>query len=156
MSEAENIHGCAVRVGDLGILVRGGARSGKSSLCLSTLRRGSAVGVATQLVADDRVLLRERDGAVVMAPHPRLAGLIEISGVGIIREPHVEEARLGLVVDLDDLVAIERLPQEHRVPILGVPVRRILLPRRSAAFGADVLVSLAMADARVAAAQRTG
>ena len=68
MSEPVNLHGCAIRIGDLGILIRGPARSGKSSLALSTLRRCSALNLEALLVADDRVVVAQDGGnAISMA-----------------------------------------------------------------------------------------
>lgn len=145
MSPADNLHGCAIVIGELGILVRGPARSGKSALCLSTLRRSASLGLHARLVADDRVVLATSDAGIVMSAPANLRGLIEVSGIGILREKTVPSALLGLVVDLCEPAAIERLPEAHATPILGVPVRRIRVPARDAAFGADILVSVVTA-----------
>ena len=145
MSRPRNIHGCALLLNGLGILVIGPSRSGKSALCLSTLRRGSALGLDARLVADDRVIVEPgTEGTRLSAPE-RLAGLIEISGVGILREPATaESARLDLVVELAASEAIERLPPAEKTAAYGTPVRLIRLPSRQSAFGADILASLAL------------
>ncbi|HDZ73083.1 MAG TPA: hypothetical protein ENH55_09950 [Aurantimonas coralicida] len=144
MSQSVNLHGCAIVIGELGVLVRGPARSGKSALCLSALRRGASLGLHTRLVADDRVVVtRSADGIVLSAP-ANLRGLIEVSGIGILREETVASALLGLVVDLCDPTAIERLPENGTTAILDVSVRHARLPARAAAFGADILLSLVM------------
>ena len=144
-AEPRNVHGCALLLDGLGILIVGPARSGKSALCLSALRRGAACGLDARLVADDRVILRvEDDGARMSAPE-RLAGLIEVSGVGILREASTApSARLDLVVELVPAATIERLPAPRRSGEYGAPVRVIQLPERQAAFAADILVSLAL------------
>lgn len=150
MSRASNVHGSAVLIGGTGILVRGPARSGKSALCLSTLRRAASLGLDSALVADDRVEIEAGPQGLVMSAPAALRGLIEISGVGIVPERESGSAPLALVVDLCAPDAIDRMPEEAdaSVSILGIPVRLVRLPSRSAAFGADVLVSLALADAR--------
>ncbi|MEO9790229.1 MAG: HPr kinase/phosphorylase [Aurantimonas coralicida] len=145
MSEPLNLHGCAIRIGDLGILIRGPARSGKSSLALSTLRRCTALKLEALLVADDRVVVAQDGGnAVSMSAPAALAGLIEVSGIGILREPFATSARLGLVVDLVDPAGIERLPEPQTAEIFGQVIRRVELPAREAGFGADILASLVL------------
>ena len=145
MSGRSNIHGCALVLNGLGILIVGPARSGKSALCLSTLRRGGALGVDARLVADDRVIVEQgNDGPRLSVPE-RLSGLIEISGVGILREASTAgSTRLDLVVELAAPEAIERLPAPESTTAYGVAVRLIRLPMRQSAFGADILVSLAL------------
>lgn len=145
MSQSANLHGCAIAIGDLGILVRGPARSGKSALCLSALRRGASLGLHTRLVADDRVVVARSDAGIVLSAPANLRGLIEVSGIGILREETVDSAALGLIVDLCDPAAIERLPENGTTQILDVTVRHARLPARDAAFSADILVSLIMA-----------
>ncbi|NDV86429.1 hypothetical protein GTW51_06920 [Aurantimonas aggregata] len=151
MSETLNVHGSAVLIGRMGILVRGPARSGKSALCLSTLRRAASLGLESWLVADDRVVLAASASDLVLSAPETLSGLIEISGVGIVSEPVAASAPLVLVVDLCEAAGIDRMPEEAdaTVTILGAAFRLVRLPSRSAAFGADVLVSLALAGARV-------
>ncbi|MEX6506424.1 HPr kinase/phosphorylase [Jiella sp. M17.18] len=145
MSGTENIHGSAIALRGSAVLVRGPARCGKSALCLSALRRGAALGLEPRLVADDRVLVRREGAAVILSAPPQLKGLIEISGVGILTEPAIDSAPLTLVADLCPPEAIERYPDEREAILAGVPIRLVRLPMRDAAFGADVLVSLALA-----------
>lgn len=145
-----NVHATAIVIGGLGILIRGPARSGKSALALSALRRAEAAGLDAALVADDQVFLERTGpegveaaaGLVAVAPAATF-GLIEVSGVGILPETAVERARLGLVVDLCEASAIERLPERATIVLDGVEIARIQLGQREASFGADILVSLA-------------
>ncbi len=82
------MHGsCASRVGD-GVLLIGSPGAGKSDLLLRLLARGF------DLVADDRVEIL----AGIARAAPTLAGLLEVRGLGIFQMPHVEAARLALVV----------------------------------------------------------
>lgn len=145
-----NVHATAIVIGGLGILIRGPSRSGKSSLALSALRRAEAAGLEAALVADDQVFLETvrtgpesaPTGLFAVAP-PSIRGLIEISGVGILKEAFVERAAIGLVVDLLDPAAIERLPEAATIRLEGVKTARVQLGQREASFGADILVSLA-------------
>ena len=143
-----NLHATLVLVDGRGVLIRGVSGGGKSSLAVSLLRRAEAAGQVARLVADDQVLLETRDGAVFGHAPPALAGMIEIRGVGILHQPFAGEARVDLVVDLSGREALERLPEPSFVPIAGIAVRRIHLPERDPAFGADVLLTVLAPQAR--------
>ncbi len=107
------IHGsCASRSGD-GVLLIGPPGAGKSDLLLRLLARGF------DLIADDRVEIL----AGVARAAPSLAGLLEVRGLGIFRMPHVEAARLSLVVELGD--PADRMPAPSRHRTLGLPLVRI-------------------------------
>lgn len=64
--------------------------SGKSDLVLRLLHHGF------DLVADDRVDIVD---GVAQAP-AALAGLLEVRGLGVVRLPHLEAARLALVAHM--------------------------------------------------------
>ncbi|MCG6122599.1 MAG: hypothetical protein MEP57_07820 [Microvirga sp.] len=127
-----SVHGVALVVGEAGILIRGPAGAGKTSLALELIAHAAARRLFARLVADDRVLLRERGGRVLMRPHPAIAGRAEIRGLGIVQTPHLADARLRLVVDLD--------PQAPRSPecdnvtatVEGVTVPSLTLQREMA------------------------
>ncbi len=112
MSGSANIHATCVRLrragrafgapANAGVLLIGGSGSGKSDLALRLIAKGA------QLVSDDRTILRiERNRIVARAPE-RIAGLIEVRGVGIVEIPFAASARITLVVDLIGMV--KRLP----------------------------------------------
>lgn len=138
-----NVHATAIRIAGLGILIRGPARSGKSSLALSTLRRAEAAGLEAALVADDQVFLERQESRLLAVAPSATRGLIEVSGVGILEETFIERAALGLVADLLEPSEIERLPERTSIEIEGAAMARIQLRVREASFGADILVSLA-------------
>jgi HPr kinase/phosphorylase len=90
------VHASAALVGERGVLIRGAAGSGKSSLLLSLIH--GAVGAT--LVADDRVVLTSIDGRLVAAVPEAIAGRMEVRGLGIVRYPHASPVPIDLVVDL--------------------------------------------------------
>jgi HPr kinase/phosphorylase len=110
MQASQRVHGsCASRDGDA-VLVIGPPGSGKSDLILRLIGRGF------DLVADDQV-----DIAVgIASPPAALAGLLEARGLGIVRCPYVDQARLALVVELGQTP--ERLPVPTMHASLGVPL----------------------------------
>ena len=145
MNRPVNLHATAIAVGGRGILLRGASRSGKSALALSTLRRAELLGLDAALVSDDQVFIEIVDGHVEAIGPASIEGLIEIAGVGIVPEPAIARVRIDLVVDLLEPEAVPRMPEETTVAIVGVALRRIVLPARQAAYGADVLHSLVLA-----------
>lgn len=104
----------------LAALILGRSGSGKSALSLELIARGGV------LVSDDVTRVR-RDAAGLQAdcPRPACAGLIEARGVGILRTPHLAQARIGLIVDMN-AVEQDRLPPPRLARLLGLELPRIL------------------------------
>ncbi|KQT46658.1 serine kinase [Methylobacterium sp. Leaf456] len=128
-SDGITVHASCVLLGEAGVLIRGPAGSGKSSLCLALLDRAGLEGRHAALVGDDRIRLEAHHGRLVARPHPALVGLIEIRGHGIRRlTQHAEAAVVRLVVDL--------VESAERMPVDAVATERLLgvsLPRLSLA-----------------------
>jgi HPr kinase/phosphorylase len=99
---------CAARDGH-GVLLLGPPGSGKSDLVLRLLDHGF------ELVADDRVDVE--DG--LASPPAALAGLLEVRGLGLLRMPHLAQARLVLAVEL---ACGDRLPTPSAHPLFGLPM----------------------------------
>jgi HPr kinase/phosphorylase len=124
---AASVHASAVLVGNRAVLIRGPSGAGKSRLAFDLILAGRAGQIPQAvLVADDRVHLDTRDGKIVVSPVSELAGLMEIRGLGIRRCEFIEEAIVGLVVDLSAADA-ERLPPPEALltQIYGVKIPRI-------------------------------
>jgi len=126
--ETANLHGTALALGDRGVLIRGPSGSGKSDLALRVLalRPGLLVPVQPMLIADDRVLVSQRNGVLTVGCPAIISGLIEVRGVGIVPVQAIAVANLVLVVDLVAPDDVPRLPEPGgEVEIGGVAVRRI-------------------------------
>ena len=131
-----SVHASAVKVGDRAVLIRGSSGSGKSRLAFDLILAGRAGQIPpSMLVGDDRVHLAASQGQLMVRPARELAGLIEIRGLGIRRCDFVDEAIVGLVVDLaaDDA---ERLPPPEalQAQISGIKIPRIPVEIGFAAF----------------------
>ncbi|MGA4552928.1 HPr kinase/phosphorylase [Methylorubrum aminovorans] len=126
----ETVHASCVLLDEAGVLIRGPSGAGKSALCLALLDRFFLEGRYARLVGDDRVRLEAHHGRLVARPHPALAGLIEIRGLGPRRlAAHAPAAVVRLVVDL--VAAVERLPEAADTAwLLGVAVPRLTLEPR--------------------------
>lgn len=121
---------CAARQG-AGVLLLGAPGAGKSDLLLRLLDHGY------DLVADDRVEVEHG----IARPPARLAGLIEVRGLGILRFPFRAEAALALAVELG---AGDRLPRPERRH--GVPLVRIEAAHASAAARVTAALRCALGE----------
>jgi HPr kinase/phosphorylase len=122
-----SVHASAVGIGNRAVLIRGPSGSGKSRLAFDLILAGRSGQIPQALlIGDDRVLLEEADGQLLVSPVRELAGLIEVRGLGIRRLDFAEKAIVGLVVDLSAADA-ERLPPAEALQthIKGIRVPRI-------------------------------
>jgi HPr kinase/phosphorylase len=140
---AATVHASAVQTGDIGILIRGPSGAGKSRLAFELILAGRAGHIpSTQLIGDDRLLLRAEEGCLYAQPAPELEGLIEIRGLGIRRCDFVSQAAVGLVVDLAAPDAA-RMPERDSfcIALCGIYIPRIPV---GAGFDAVPLVAAAL------------
>lgn len=112
------LHGTAVAVGDVAVLLTGPSGAGKSSTALQLMAYGA------QLIADDQVDLFLDGGTVMVRKPGTLPDLIEARGVGLLPARLAGPARLGLVVDMARL-AKSRCPDPQVVQILGIDIPKL-------------------------------
>ena len=126
MSGPVNLHASCVLLGEAGVLIRGEAGVGKSSLAVRLVAARRAAGRFAAHVSDDRTIVSVANGRLIARPHPAIAGLVERRGLGLVRVPCEGAAILRLVVDLQREPG-PRLPDEdERTAILeGVLLARL-------------------------------
>jgi HPr kinase/phosphorylase len=125
------------------VLLRGASGAGKSDLALRVIEAGG------RLVADDQTELRREGKKVIASAPPKIAGLIEARGLGIVklgRDQLVRHAKVLLLVDLAHPERIERLPEPASESILGIELPLIAL----APFEASSVAKLRLALTRIA------
>lgn len=110
----------AVAIGGRAVMIEGPPGSGKSSLVLALIDRGAG------LIGDDGVMLEPRAGRVLVSPHPRIAGLIEVRNLGLLTMPVVAGVPLALVLVLDRAAPRHVVAAEPAVRA-GLPVPLIRL-----------------------------
>jgi len=140
----ELVHGTCVALGRLGVLLRGGAGSGKSDLALRFMALPGEGALCPGLVADDQVYVSANpDGTLTASAPPTIAGKIEVRGLGIMPVPFLPEAELVLVCDLAGSNDVPRMPAESAktTVLAGVPLPTL----RLAPFEASAPLKLKMA-----------
>jgi len=140
----ELVHGTCVALGRRGVLLRGGAGSGKSDLALRFMALPGEGALCPGFVADDQVYVSANpDGTLTASAPPTIAGKIEVRGLGIMPVPFLPEAELVLVCDLVGGKDVPRMPPESEkaTVLAGVPLPTL----RLAPFEASAPLKLKMA-----------
>ncbi len=132
------VDGTCVEVAGVGVLLRGPSGSGKSDLALRLIDGGG------RLIADDRTDLALEDGRLVASAPARIAGRLEVRGVGIAPVPAAAKTVLGLVIDLTKARDVERLPEPDRAEYLGKGLPRLALAPFEASAAAKVRLAARM------------
>lgn len=133
---SNQVHGTCVEINGHGVLLRGPSGSGKSDLALRLIDGGA------KLVADDRVDLTT-EGATLAARAPAtIHGMIEVRGIGLVRLPALDSARIAIVIDLVDYEAVDRLPEPVVCTLLGIDVRCLSLAPHAASAAAKVRMAI--------------
>lgn len=128
------LHLTCVSIGGRGVLIEGRSGAGKSDLALRLIDRGAT------LVSDDYTLLTKVDDTLIATAPERIAGSIEVRGVGILGMEYLPTATVALLVVLAD--EIERLPDPISRSLAGVAVPVIELSGLEAS--APIKVELAL------------
>lgn len=139
-SNEMTLHATCVALGDRGVLITGPSGSGKSDLALRLIDDGA------KLVADDLTTLRAEDGGLLALAQPRLAGKIEVRGIGIMPVPSTPKVRLVMEVALAPSAEIERLPEPETAQYLGVALPRVTLDPFTASAAAKLRLALAATE----------
>jgi serine kinase of HPr protein (carbohydrate metabolism regulator) len=109
------IHASCVAINAKGVLITGVSGSGKSDLALRLMDRGA------QLVSDDYTELTKESGRLIARPPIRLAGMLEVRGLGIITVPFCPFITVAMHIDLDvEVVRWREKPDEKM--FLGLPI----------------------------------
>ena len=140
------VHATCVAIGGQGVLLRGAPGAGKSDLALRLIEEGAV------LVADDQVALTNTGEALLAAPPARIAGMLEVRGIGIVRMDFLPQCPVRLVVDLVPPEAVERMPEAGTVDLCGHGIAQVQL----APFEASAPAKVRLALSRVAAGRRAG
>jgi serine kinase of HPr protein (carbohydrate metabolism regulator) len=125
-----SVHATVAVYLDQGVLVRGPAGSGKSSLALALLIRAQDIGAFGALVGDDRVRVAGLAGRLLARGVESATGLIERRAAGLVAAPFEPATVVRLVVDMAERGrSWPRMPAEaeESAVICGVRLPRLAL-----------------------------
>ena len=110
------VHASCVAIGGRAVLLFGASGAGKSDLAFRLIDEGAA------LVSDDYTLVVEADGALLASAPANIAGRIEVRGVGLLAQAAVAQARVALLVAVDQPVDLGQLGHAESRRKVGHPV----------------------------------
>jgi serine kinase of HPr protein (carbohydrate metabolism regulator) len=114
------IHANALVFNASGLLIIGQSGSGKSDLSLRLIDAGGT------LISDDYTILTSDDTQSLYASPPnKIAGLLEIRGIGIVTVPYLEKHKIDCVIEL--VTEYPRLPENVYATYQGVSLRKFFL-----------------------------
>jgi serine kinase of HPr protein (carbohydrate metabolism regulator) len=131
---SETIHATAIAIDGHAVLIEGPSGAGKSDLALRLIDRGAT------LVSDDYTVLTVSDGVLLANAPPRIAGKIEVRGIGLVAVPHVPNIPVAMLVRLQSTV--ERMPEPATRSIVGIAIPEIAIVPHEAS--APIKVELAL------------
>ncbi|MEN3953337.1 HPr kinase/phosphatase C-terminal domain-containing protein [Iodidimonas sp. SYSU 1G8] len=113
------VHATCVSIDGIGVLLRAPSGGGKSDLALRLIDEGAA------LVSDDYTHIEIQDGRVLASAPSTIRGMMEVRGLGLVRLPCSSDSAVGLIVDLVEPSAIERMPEPETALIDGAGAIRL-------------------------------
>jgi len=132
---SETMHASTVALDGRAVLICGPSGAGKSDLALQLIDRGFV------LVSDDQTMVRKSGDKLLADAPDKIAGKLEIRGIGIVEMERVSDVRVALVVELTS--DIQRLPDDSRERnVLGIPVPLISVDAKTASAPSKVALAL--------------
>jgi len=117
---SETIHVSSVAIDGRAVLIGGRSGAGKSDLALRLIDRGAT------LISDDYTFVRRVQGQAMASAPERIAGKIEVRGVGIIEMATAKDVPVALYVDLSGEPV--RLPEgTDRLAVAGLRIPSVAL-----------------------------
>ena len=111
------IHSTAISLNGDGILIKGPSGSGKTDLALRLIESGG------KLISDDQVIIKRKAKRLFLSSPKELNGLMQLSGIGIVKADYVQNIPLELVVKLQPYKNLDPFPinKEEIIKDLSIP-----------------------------------
>jgi serine kinase of HPr protein (carbohydrate metabolism regulator) len=137
---SETLHATCVAIGGRAVLIEGPSGAGKSDLALRLIDRGAT------LVSDDYTHCEAADSALLASPPTRIAGQIEVRGIGIVRMPHLTQMPVALIVTLLDAPPRMPDPATRRIDGIAIPLVALAAREPSAAIKVELALNHAWTE----------
>ena len=110
-------HSTAISLNGDGILIKGPSGSGKTDLALRLIESGG------KLISDDQVIIKRKAKRLFLSSPKELNGLMQLSGIGIVKADYVQNIPLELVVKLQPYKSLDPFPinKEEIIKDLSIP-----------------------------------
>ena len=132
---SKRVHGTAIALEDKGVLIIGPSGSGKSDLALRLIDSGAT------LISDDLTICQRRNDEIILFPHKKINGLIEVRGVGIIKVPYIKDVKLKMIVQLIEKQP-DRIPVKEEKDFLNLNIKFIEIVGKEASSTVKIKVKL--------------
>lgn len=129
-------HATCILIKGKGVLLEGPSGAGKSDLALRLMSLGA------QLVSDDYITLSKKAGSLVATAPEKIAGKMEVRGLGLIDIDHAREATIDLVIELKPREHVPRLPKDYAKTLEGVSIPTLTLHAFDASTPDKILLAL--------------
>lgn len=129
-------HATCILIKGKGVLLEGPSGAGKSDLALRLMSLGA------QLVSDDYITLSKKAGALVATAPEKIAGKMEVRGLGLIDINHAREAAIDLVIELKPREHVPRLSKGNTKTLEGVSIPTLTLHAFDASTPDKILLAL--------------
>ena len=117
---SETIHVSSVAIDGRAVLIGGRSGAGTSDLALRLIDRGAT------LISDDYTFVRRAQARALASAPERIAGKMEVRGVGIVDLPTAHDVPVALYVDLSGEPV--RLPEgTDRLNVAGIAIPSVAL-----------------------------
>jgi serine kinase of HPr protein (carbohydrate metabolism regulator) len=140
------LHGTCVSVSGEGVLILGEPGTGKSDLALRLIDEPgygiSETLMRSELVSDDQVIVTRHDDRLLASSPATIRGKLEIRGLDLVTLATQTSVALSLVVKLQTLSRIERLPNHATFDILGMALPLVEIDGTSASAPARLRAAL--------------
>ena len=129
-------HATCLTINGKGILLEGPSGTGKSDLALRLISRGGL------LVGDDYITLSAKNNRLLATVPDKIAGKMEVRGLGVVNVDYVPEAIIALAIDLVPRGAVPRLPENKVIPLEGINIPTLALHAFDASTPDKIILAL--------------
>ena len=130
------MHSTAISLNGDGILIKGPSGSGKTDLALRLIESGG------KLISDDQVVIKKKAKKLFLSSPKELDGLMQLSGIGIVKVDYVENIPLELVVKLQPFKVLDPFPINKQEVIEGFSIPALNLYSFSISATAKIKITL--------------